>query len=73
MREKALRNTHPVQDYIHVPTRINDGGVAAKLDDAPEYADDLVLEGLEVWGEDARGLGVVRHFGGGVLLELLFE
>lgn len=45
---------------IDVSARIDDRGFAAQLDDFSEDADDAVLKGAEVWGEDARGLGVVH-------------
>lgn len=53
--------THPVQNHIHIAPGVNHGCLAAQLQHFPRHADDFVLEGLEVLGEDAWGLRVV-HF-----------
>lgn len=58
--EKGMVEAYPVQYHIDIPACVNDGGFAAQLDDFAEHADELVLEGLEVRGKDAGGLGVVH-------------
>lgn len=62
MRAGKRLDTYPVQNHIHVTACVDDGGFAPELHDAAEEADDFVLEGGEVGGEDSGGCWVVCHF-----------
>jgi hypothetical protein len=60
--------THPVQQYINVAPSIDNSGVTAQLHDFAEHADELVLELLEMGGEDSGGLWVVHCVSGARVL-----
>jgi len=60
--------THPVQQYINIAPSIDDSSVTAQLHNFAEHADELVLELLEMGGEDAGGLWVVHCVSGAQVL-----
>jgi hypothetical protein len=59
--------TYPIQYNINVAPCINHRRFSAQLDDLAEHTNKLVLEGLEVGREDARGLRVVHRDALGVV------
>ena len=55
-----LKATHPIQMHIDTPIRIDRRHFSTQRDYFSEDADDLVGEGVEVFGVDA-GSGFGRH------------
>jgi hypothetical protein len=52
--------TYPIQNNIHITSRVNNRRFAKQLHDCTQHADDAVLDVLEVGGQDAGGLRVVH-------------